>query len=60
MVMVTALTQDNGACVLLDFKAAFPSIAQEFLFETLDFIGLPPSALHTVRHLYNNASCRIA
>ena len=49
-----------GLIGLFDFSAAFPSISQEFLFKTLEHVGLPANAMNMVRHLYSNASCQIA
>ena len=39
--MHTALMQDRGACLLLDFASALPSISQDFVFSTLKSIGVP-------------------
>ena len=40
--VTTALQENDGATILLDFAAAFPSISQAYLLTTLESIGLPP------------------
>ena len=57
--MITSLTQPGGACILLDFASAFPSISQEFLFTTLQHIGLPKNALNLLSSLYSNSFCDV-
>ena len=57
--MITSLTQPDGACVLLDFASAFPSISQEFLFEVLRHIGLPRNSLNLLTSLYSNSFCEV-
>ena len=57
--MITSLTQPAGACVLLDFASAFPSISQEFLFEVLQHIGLPHESLNLLTALYSNSRCEV-
>ena len=58
--MVTALSEVNGATVLLDFASAFPSISQEFMMITLTGIGLPQAAMNLLRQLYSCSQCSIA
>jgi len=58
--MHTALEGPNGALILFDFKAAFPSVSPHFLFKTLEHIGLPQNAIHLVRALYDNNHCNIS
>jgi len=57
--MITSLTQPAGACMLLDFASAFPSISQDFLFCTLRHIGLPHNALNLLDSLYSNSFCEV-
>ena len=57
--MITSLTQPAGACILLDFASAFPSISQDFLFEVLRHIGLPGNALNLLTFLYSNSLCEV-
>ena len=57
--MRTSLTQNEGAIILFDFSAAFPSLSQEFLMRTLEFIGVPSAALNLVKALYHCSSCRL-
>ena len=33
--MISSLTQSDGACILLDFASAFPSISQEFMLSLI-------------------------
>jgi hypothetical protein len=57
--MQTALSGPNGAAVLFDFRAAFPSLAPSFLFQTLRQIGIPENAINFVSSLYDNSRCQI-
>ena len=57
--MISSLTQSEGACILLDFASAFPSISQEFLFTALQHIGFPPNALNLLHSLYSNSFCEV-
>jgi hypothetical protein len=58
--MQTALEQSGGAIILFDFKAAFPSIAPDYLFETLKHMGLPGEALRLVTSLYDSNRCQLS
>ncbi len=58
--MTVSLTTDRGAMLLFDFKAAFPSIAHDFLFNSLHDIGLPPHAIALIKALYSRNACNIA
>ena len=58
--MVTALSHQDGACILLDFAAAFPSISQDFTFSVLRSIGLPEQSLQLIRSLYDESYCRVS
>ena len=55
--MGTSVSQQEGAIILFDFAAAFPSISQEFLLHTLEFIGFPRHALHLIRAVYHKSAC---
>ena len=55
----TALKGPNGAVVLFDFKAAFPSLAPQFLFGALRRIGVPENAINLIVALYDNNRCNI-
>lgn len=52
--MHATLEHENPAIMLFDFSAAFPSISQEFLFRTLENLGLPRAAVQLVKSLYFN------
>ena len=58
--MTVSLKCNRGALLLFDFKAAFPSVAHDFLFHSLETIGLPPAAIAFVRALYDNNKCNIS
>ena len=45
--------------VMLDFKAAFPSISHEYLHEVLADMGLPEGARRALKHLYHDGRCEI-
>lgn len=45
--------------VLFDFRAAFPSLAQDYLMQVLQQIGLPTNANNLVSSLYDNNKCMI-
>ena len=57
--MISSLTQSDGACILLDFASAFPSISQEFMFTTLQHIGFPANALNLLHALYSCSFCDV-
>ena len=58
--MLTSLQEDDGALILFDFKAAFPSVSHDFILATLRHIGMPEHALRLVQCLYDNNYCDIA
>jgi hypothetical protein len=57
--METALARPTGACILFDFKSAFPSVSQQYLQTVLAKIGLPENAQHLVRSLYDKHHCQV-
>ena len=42
----------EGAAVLIDFKAAFPSIRHHYLHSCLKAVGMPKKALNVIQRLY--------
>jgi len=50
----------RGMLVLFDFKAAFPSVAHQFLKASLSAIGLPEHALNLIEALYDKNYCNIS
>jgi len=54
-----SLKDRRGGILLLDFKAAFPSISQGFLLKMLDHLKLPRGVRRVVRNLYYNHECRV-
>jgi hypothetical protein len=57
--VATSLSQDDGAAILFDFSAAFPSISHDFLHAVLAHIGFPPAALALIRALYHQTSAQL-
>jgi len=58
--MTVSMKCERGMLVLFDFKAAFPSVAHDFLKTSLAAVGLPEHALHFIEALYDNNYCNIA
>ena len=58
--MTISLKSDRGAIILFDFKAAFPSISQEYIHRVLQRTGMPEGCQRLVRSLYNDSKCLIA
>ena len=58
--MRVSLTCEQGASVLFDMKAAFPSLAHEYLFKVLRHMGLPRTVLNIITALYNQNKCVIS
>jgi len=57
--MTISLTTDRGAVVLFDFKAAFPSISQEYIHKVLERLGMPEPCRQLIQSLYNDNKCVI-
>ena len=57
--MKVSLKASQGAIVLFDFEAAFPSISQDYLFSSLEAVGLPAPLLQVIRSLYKENRCLI-
>lgn len=58
--MLKALSRPRGILLLLDFKAAFPSVSHRYMRHCLERYGLPPNALRVIDFLYDASRCRIA
>ena len=58
--MEVSLTQENGALFLFDFRAAFPSVAHEYIFLVLRHIGFPQAMLRFLRALYDRNKCLLS
>ena len=52
--MRVSLRHRRGMLVLFDFEAAFPSMSQEFLMESLRVLEFPPEVLQAISCLYTN------
>ena len=55
-----AFGSQEGAIVFFDFKAAFPSLSQDFLFRCLELRGMPNKPRNIIRSLYHNQRCSLA
>ena len=58
--MRVSLQSASGAVILFDFNAAFPSLSHEYIFTTLQRIGVPEQATNLIRALYHNNKCEVA
>ena len=58
--MTVSIKHDKGALLFFDFKAAFPSIAHNYLFDSLRALGLPNHAINFIKSLYDNNACNIS
>ena len=54
-----SLQSERGATVLFDFRAAFPSLSHDFLFDALSAIGLPTEYTTMLRLFYRNNKHKI-
>ena len=55
-----ALKHPRAWILLLDFKAAFPSISHEFLHSTLEALGVLSCARTAMKNLYSQLRCNIS
>jgi hypothetical protein len=55
-----SLSEKDPAAIFFDFAAAFPSLAHDFLHDTLEYLGLPPAFRLFVANLYFGNGCRIS
>ena len=60
LALSTAAKYKEGAAILVDFKAAFPSISHDYLHTCLRAVGFPHTALQVVKHLYQDGHCELA
>ena len=58
--MTVSLRHAEGAIILFDFKAAFPSMSQEYLLRVLLHLEVPDEMLNLVLALYNNGRCKLS
>ena len=49
-----SVRSSSGAIVLLDFRAAFPSMDHGFIWETLQATGLPANFIEAIKLLYKD------
>ena len=56
---MTSLQGEGGAAIFFDFKAAFPSVDQSFMFDMLCAAGVPDDMLRFVRCMYWNNYCTL-
>ena len=55
-----SLSCPKGAVLLLDFRAAFPSVSQQFLHGALENLGLPEEVRWLVKNLYCSHRCELS
>ena len=58
--MRISLIRDEGALILFDFKAAFPSDSHEYMIKVLQHIGVPEEAIGLIQSLYDRNKCNIS
>eukprot|EP00973_Karenia_brevis_P076961 10686698-Karenia_brevis.AAC.1 len=52
---IASKTQEaRAALIFFDFAAAFPSIAWDYMWLTLDYVGIPKKILQAIQALYCN------
>ena len=56
---IISLKSKRGAIVLLDFKAAFPSMNHLFIWDTLKAAGIPDAFISAIQTLYRENRHRI-
>ena len=55
--MRASLSEQDGALLLFDFAAAFPSVARDFLLGVLRYLRVPQSAVNLCEALYHRNTC---
>ena len=58
--LMEAMKSEDSAALFLDFEAAFASINQGYIKDTLKWLGIPSRALNAFNFLYSQGKCRIA
>ncbi len=53
------LEKQRGAILLLDFRAAFPSVSHGYLHQVLEALGIPEAVRAAIRNLYCEHKCQI-
>ena len=51
---IYSFREEKAALILFDFKAAFPSVCQEYVWLTLEALGLPPEWIQVIRVFYKD------
>ena len=49
-----SLKSRSGAILLFDFRAAFPSLSHEMIWDTLEVSGVDPLFIEVVKHFFTN------
>jgi hypothetical protein len=57
--MTISLECKQGAVILFDFKAAFPSVERGFMMETIRWLGMPEAESNFIEALYNRTMATI-
>ena len=55
--MRISLKVKQGAIVLFDFAAAFPSISNTYMFTMLGNLGIPTKVINLIKALYSQVRC---
>ena len=58
--LTAAGKREHPMMVLVDFRAAFPSVSHDFTFRCLEAFGMPQFAVDVLRTLYLDGACRIS
>ena len=56
---IISLKSKRGAIILLEFRAAFPSMGHEFMWDTLKAAGIPDEFIAAIQSLYKENRHRI-
>ena len=58
--MTISLRSERGAIILFDFRAAFPSVSQDYVHQVLEYIGMPEAPRRLILSLYDDSKCVIS
>ena len=51
---VYSIEEEDPVTILMDIKAAFPSVSHDFMFHILEWIGLPAKWIKAIKVFYHN------